>query len=194
MGFWNRVFGKKSQEASSQRGTIGAAPAPARTTTESRTDYQHLKGVLDNFGGTGLSGDDVMNIVANVVGKDARKTAEADGSFETSGKNIQNIICSDNDCPCSDQKVLVLGKTAYLYISPEVVKFRADCLTMADLRMKVLRVNSPGGELGAIAGAMPKYLCEMGARRRGLNLSVALADGVAAARTGFAPLRPTPRA
>jgi hypothetical protein len=138
------------------------------------------------------SEDEIVNQV--VAAMMAREKARTEGTFETAGKNIQSIICSDNECPCTDQRQLVIGKDAYLYISPEVVSFRKDCLSLLELEMKVSRLSSPVDMLAAVSHSMPKYLCGMGARRRGLDLAVALADGQAAAKTGFVPLRPTPRA
>ena len=64
---------------------------------------------------------------------------------------------------------------------------------MLELKMEVSRRKSPQDMLVAVTNAMPKYACETGAKRRGLDLSVALADGVAAAQTGFVPLRPAPK-
>jgi hypothetical protein len=136
--------------------------------------------------------DEVVNrVVAAML---ARQTAEADNTFETAGKNVKSIICSDDECPCTDKKPLVLGKDAYLYISPGVVNFRQDCLSLLELEMKVSRMKSPQDMLVAVANSMPKYICEAGSNRRGLDLSIALADGKAAAQTGFVPLRPTPKA
>jgi hypothetical protein len=123
----------------------------------------------------------------------AREKGRREGTFETAGKNIQKIICSDDECPCTDQRQLVLGKDAYLFISPEVVSFRRSCVSLLELEMKVSGLSSPMDMLAAVSHSMPKYLCETGARRRGLDLAVALADGQEAAKTGFVPLRPTPK-
>jgi len=156
-----------------------------------------LKAMLNNFGGTGISADEVMNTINRIVSEhevEKVKKAEAEHTFETSGKNIQNIICSDNECPCTDQKPLVLGKDAYLFISPEVVNFRKDCLSVFELEAKLSKMKSPAEKLAAVSYGMPKYVCEKGARRRGLDLAVALADGQAAAQTGWVPLRSTPKA
>ncbi len=133
-------------------------------------------------------------IVDNVV--DAmmkRQAAIAEEKFETAGKGIKNIVCSDDDCPCTDQRQLKLEQDAYLYISPQVVEFRRDCRTVLELEMRVSRLSNPQDLLEAMQCSMPKFVCEIGAKRRGLDLAVALADGVAAASTGFVPLRPTPK-
>lgn len=63
--------------------------------------------------------------------------------------------------------------------------------------MKLEKMTSKlGGAVVFVDGgvANPFYLCETGARRRGLNLAVALADAKMVADTGFAPHRPTPKA
>jgi len=74
------------------------------------------------------------------------------------------------------------------------VSFRKDRLSLLELEMRVSRMKSPQDILLAVTNSMPRYLCGTGAKRRGLDLSVALADGVAAAKTGFVPLRSTPKA
>jgi hypothetical protein len=150
---------------------------------------QSLGALSQATDGTGRQQEVVDRIVSTMV---ARQSAQADGTFETSGKHIKSIVCSDNECPCTDQKPLTLGRDAYLYISPEVVAFRKDCLTLLELEIKVSRLTSPQDMLLAVNASMPKYICEIGAKRRDLDLSVALADGRAAGQTGFVPLRPTP--
>ena len=52
----------------------------------------------------------------------ARQSAMDQGTFETGEKNPQRILCSDNECPCNCRN-LVIGRTAYLYISQDVVDF-----------------------------------------------------------------------
>lgn len=116
--------------------------------------------------------------------------------FETGEKNPQRILCSDNSCPCTDQKQLIIGKTAYLYISQQVVDFRKTCLTLLEREMQLQEYKKKRGLTALIIDggvANPFYLCEIGARQRGLDLAVALADAKQVAETGFAPLRPTPK-
>ena len=118
------------------------------------------------------------------------------GPFETGEKNPQRILCSDNDCPCSGTESLVAGSAAYLYISQQVVDFREDCLTLMERDAKLEQMaREMGVNAITVDGgvANPFYLCEIGVKRRGLDLAVALADAATVAQTGFAPLRPTPR-
>jgi len=135
---------------------------------------------------------DIVNSVVETMLK--REAAVAEGTFETAGKGIKSIICSDNECPCTDQRQLRLGKDAYLYISPGVVDFRKDCVTVLELEMKLSRLTNPMDKLSVIQNGMPKYMCDVGAKRRGLDLAVALADGMVAAQSGWVPLRTTPKA
>jgi hypothetical protein len=172
MGLFSRIFGGGGKEKKSAAKPAAAsqpsAPAKPRKSEE-----------------------EVVNQVVEAML--AREKARTEGTFETAGKNIQSILCSDDDCPCTDRRQLVLGKDAYLYISPEVVNFRRNCLTLLELEMAVSRMTSPAEKMGALVYSMPKYLCDVGAKRRGLDLAVALADGQAAAKTGFVPLRTTPK-
>jgi hypothetical protein len=62
----------------------------------------------------------------------ARQTSLDVGTFETGEKNPQRILCSDDACPCSDAQPLVIGHSAYLYISPAVVDFRKRCRTLLE--------------------------------------------------------------
>jgi ankyrin repeat protein len=129
----------------------------------------------------------------------ARRRCLDEGTFETGEKNPQPpILCSDDECPCADRQSLVLGRTAYLYISQAVVDFRKDCRTLLERELKITEIYKSSGDpklrLFVQGSINPVYLCERGARRRGLDLSVALADAQRVAETGFAPLRPTPRA
>ena len=173
MGIVSRIFGG--------RGTTEKSPRLAASTSSSSTS------------GSGRAMDeDMMDKLVGAMM--AREKARTEGTFETAGKNIQKIICSDNECPCTDQRQLVIGNNAYLFVSPEVVSFRRDCVSLLELEMKVSGLSSPMEMLAAVSHSMPKYLCETGARRRSLDLAVALADGQEAAKTGFVPLRPTPQA
>jgi len=118
-------------------------------------------------------------------------------TFETGEKNPQRVLCSDDACPCSEGQSLVIGRTAYLYISEAVVNFRRECraLLERDVMLREAAIRLGADALLVDGGvANPFYLCEIGAERRGLDLSVALADAKVVSETGFAPLRPTPRA
>src|SRR5579863_2736738 len=118
MAFWDRLLRKSSGQPLKRE-----AP-PERTADKSSVDD---KEVVDRAVDAFMS----------------RETAIAQGTFETAGKGLKNIICADNECPCTDQKQLTPGRDAYLYISPGVVEFRKDCLTVLELEMKVSGRLSP---------------------------------------------------
>ncbi len=147
------------------------------------------------FGGSRSSSASNDAAEAIVSGMKARMSAQGSGTFETGEKNPQQVLCSDSDGPCAGTEVLVIGKTAYLYISQQVVDFRKDCLSIMerDIKLQDMSRSVRATALTVDGGiANPFYLCEACAKARGLNLSVALEDAKTAAKTGFAPLRPTP--
>ena len=106
--------------------------------------------------------------------------------------------CSDNECPCGFPGATIAPGTGYLYISAEVVEFRQDARTEAEVREKF---GEEGRRLGrnklfvidANASASPVLMCEMGARRRNIDLAVASNDAKHWWQTGQVPLRPTPK-
>lgn len=126
----------------------------------------------------------------------ARQSYEEEDKFETGEKNPTRILCSDNECPCRDQRPLIIGRTAYLHISSQVVEFRKDCRSVLDRNLMLEKTASRIGASLLVDGgvANPSYLCETAARRRGLDLAVAVGNAKMVAETRFAPLRPTPRA
>jgi hypothetical protein len=76
------------------------------------------------------------------------------------------------------------------------VNFRKTCLTLLEREIQLQQYAKAFGAGALLVDggvANPFYLCEIGARQRGLDLSVALADAKQVAETGFAPLRPTPK-
>ena len=67
MSFWNRLFGKKDTDSAPS-----SDAQKVKKRLESHPDYEHLKGMVNNFGGSGLSGDEVVNIIADVVSKNKK--------------------------------------------------------------------------------------------------------------------------
>lgn len=179
MSFWKKLFGtKESQKAGRGQTLTGAIEAAGYNISQRPTSPDAI----------------VDSVVQSIL---ARQTCLDKDTFETGEKNPQRILCSDNACPCSDGKPLIVGRTAYLYISQAVVDFRKDCRTLLERDMmleKAARKLGAGALLLDGGVANPFYLCETGAKRRGLDLPVALADAKTVAETGFAPLRPTPKA
>ena len=179
MSFWNKLFG-----------TSTAKSPRTPTTSDSTLESAGYKRTMTRP-------NDEKSVVDSVVqAMLARQSCIEESLFETGEKNPQRILCSDNECPCTDQKPLVVGKTAYLYISQGVVDFRNTCVTLLEREIQLQHVAKKLGA-GALlldgGVANPFYLCEIGAKKRGLDLSIALADAKRVAETGFAPLRQTPR-
>ena len=93
--------------------------------------------------------------------------------------------------------------SGYLHVSKEVVEFRKDARTMSEARSKEKRqiasmkqmVDSWGGGSFTVDSALftPYLMCEAAARERGIDLDVAAADAEYWWKTGFVPLRATPR-
>ena len=116
--------------------------------------------------------------------------------MQVSGNHRNPALCSDNACPCGSPGAPIPPGQGYVYISKEVVDFRSDCLTEAETRAKIDRMQARRGRV-IIAGSgvfAPILVCEQGARHRGLDLDVAAADARHWWKTGQVPLRPTPLA
>jgi uncharacterized tellurite resistance protein B-like protein len=107
--------------------------------------------------------------------------------------------CSDDGCPCGEFGVIIPRGLGYIYISSEAVKFRSDCLSWGKFLAKMERLGEKfGGKVQFIIHDKSVInailVCEKGARRRNLNLSVAAADAKYWWETGKVPLRATPLA
>jgi hypothetical protein len=182
MSFWKKLFGgsKRADRSAQDRisNDLGAI----------------LRMSADLAQKDDMSEDDAVNLIVSSMR--ARTAAKVNSTFETGEKNPQRILCSDNEGPCSGTEPLVIGKTAYLYISQQVVDFRMDCLSLVERDVKLqTAARSVGANALLVDGgvANPFYLCEKCAKARGLDLIVALADAETVAETGFAPLRATPK-
>ena len=103
-------------------------------------------------------------------------------------------FCSDDTCPCPPPGTRIPHGSGYLYVSPEVIDFRRDALTLAAARRKLERVQHEVDAFVAFGPGTvaPILMCEQAARRRGLDLEVAAADAKYWWETGLVPLRPTP--
>ncbi len=107
-------------------------------------------------------------------------------------ERIQNAgYCADNDCNCSLTPLPQGG--GYLYISEEVVEFRKDALSLAEVQEKLGRLTCDG-EYISINKYAPILVCEISAFRRNLDLAVAKEDAKMFWREGKVPLRATPLA
>lgn len=111
-------------------------------------------------------------------------------------------LCSDKSCPCPE--TVIPRGSGYLYISQELINFRKDCLTYAQLQRKLdamakvdsLNDSSPDGFIRFLpAGtSSPIMMCKQGAILRDLDLNVAASDAAYWWKTGLVPLRVTPKA
>jgi len=117
--------------------------------------------------------------------------------FEVPVGPSDQFLCSDNQCPCPGQERLEPGKTGYIYISKEVVKQRSRMPTHKEFiqSMKMMQEQMGIGIVIVLPGAgKPIFICELAARRLGLDLAVAASDAAHWAKTGLCPLRATPKA
>jgi hypothetical protein len=106
--------------------------------------------------------------------------------------------CSDDECPCDewDDESQMPPAQGYLYITPEVVEFRADCLSVDELVRKLKMIEDMLGRIvvGGKGALHPMVICEQAARRRSLDLAVASQDFDSWMSRGRVPCRPTPYA
>src|ERR1017187_7650013 len=169
MSIWKKLFGGSSA-ASAGKPAASRSPVPATKHSE-----PSLVSALEAAGfkkPMRLPTDDEAMVDSIVQTMLARQNCIAEKLFETGEKNPSRILCSDNQCPCTDQKPLVIGKTAFLYISQGVVDFRKTCLTLLEreIQLEQFAEKLGAGALLIDGGvANPFYLCEIGARRRGLD-------------------------
>jgi hypothetical protein len=103
--------------------------------------------------------------------------------------------CSDDSCPCGYPGEDIALGCGYLYISKELVEMRRDALSIAELHVKFQKIQLQMGAAMIMSTSgvfMPILMCEQGAKKRGIDLSVAAADAKHWWKIGLAPLRPTP--
>ncbi len=105
-------------------------------------------------------------------------------------EKIQGVgYCSDNECSCTLTQLSFGG--GYVYISPEVVDFRKNALTLAEVKVK-LEQQTQAGEYISVSKYAPILVCEIAAQKRNLDMAVAKADAQMFWREGRVPLRATP--
>jgi len=101
--------------------------------------------------------------------------------------------CSDDECPCDD--VVIHNGEGYVYISPEMVEFRKDCLTNEEFTNKL--TMKFGTSLlfgpGVKNTIYPVIMCEQAARKRNLDLAIARKDAKHWWSHNQLPLRVTPK-
>ncbi len=108
-------------------------------------------------------------------------------------------LCSDDACPCGFPGATIRRGEGYIFVSKEVAEFRKDALTEAQAEKKIRDIKRELAQDRAtiFAGSghfAPILMCEVGAKRRGLDLEIAGADARHWWDTGQVPVRPTPLA
>lgn len=102
--------------------------------------------------------------------------------------------CAEPGCSCGNAPIP--RGSGYLYIPEEVVAYRKDCPSPAELLYKL---NDSLAKAGCFQGRdfdrsamFPRLLCKAAAVRRLLDLDVAAEDAETWWETGQVPLRATP--
>lgn len=103
-------------------------------------------------------------------------------------------ICSDDACPCPGTSIP--AGSGYMYISQKAVDFRTDALTISEVEslltaMPEMLQQALFADKNNVTATL---MCEVGARKRGLDLKVAAEDAKHWWKTGLVPLRETPLA
>jgi hypothetical protein len=135
----------------------------------------------------------------------AGQVPQAESAPETYevGPLSDGAVCSDPECPCAEVSVPRGG--GYLYTSRETVAFRKTRRSLVEVQEALasfgkLLSQGRAAEAGAIEAVFRAkkhngiLMCETGARRRGVDLSVAASDAKMLWDSGRAPLRETPLA
>jgi hypothetical protein len=141
------------------------------------------------------------------VMKAIQDSGDEQPQFNAQGESTMNYFefpsrdgdgrCSDNACPCPEPGTRLPRGTGYLYISPQAVEFRTDCLTWEAFLNKMDRIKSFGNAqifMVDMTAINPVIMCEQGATKRGLDLAAAAADARDWWECGKALLRATPLA
>jgi hypothetical protein len=107
-------------------------------------------------------------------------------------KPTHDGLCSDPECPC-DETVIPVGQ-GYLYVPESCCDFRWDCRTQKELNAKAERLAKESGHflMFGHGAAGPILVCELGAKKRNLDLSVAARDAKHWWTTGLALSSYTP--
>jgi hypothetical protein len=105
--------------------------------------------------------------------------------------------CSDNACPCPQPGTLLPRGTGFLYVPEETVElrrqFREPEAARAEMKRKMAETSSQlGMPMFTTFRIGPILICELGARKRGLEMKVAAEDARHWWTSGEFPLRPTP--
>jgi hypothetical protein len=143
----------------------------------------------------------MAGLLKKLFGKKKEKSVEHLGPepgpyFQVDLPSLPQYLCSDDSCPCPGTERLIPGNTGFMFISEELVQLRADTLTSDAFRRKTENLAKAQGVALVYLGAgvhQPLFMCELAAKQRGLDLTVAAADAAYLFQHGWCPLRPTPR-
>jgi len=115
--------------------------------------------------------------------------------FESSASQYGGL-CSLPGCPCPGDGVEIPVGQGYLYIPRSCCEFRWDCRSMDELATKVERLqqNSQYVWIPGHGVVAPILVCELGAKKLGIDLAVAAKDARHWWATSQVPFRPTPHA
>jgi len=107
--------------------------------------------------------------------------------------------CSDNGCPCGAFGATIPRGSGYLIVTREVVEWRADARTQADLRRKIKRVEEQmqnGRMFQSETRFAPRAIlcCDQSPLLNIYDRQTAAKDAAYWWKHGLIPLRPTPRA
>ena len=140
-----------------------------------------------------------MNIISKIFGKSQTSSHKIpEGFFEVPVFTFifGTAVCSDDMCPCSN--TAISRGEGFMYISEEVVKNRIKAPSHEKAielmgkwdREKAWRLGSKGYSptSGYKDIIYPILACEIGAKRRNINLDIAAADAKHWWETGLLPL------
>lgn len=104
------------------------------------------------------------------------------------------MLCYDDHCPNPNNHIR--EGEGYLFIHPEMVKFRRDCITESALQAKLQRMQQGRGVAMLMLDFQlqwPSLFCHECATKAGIDLEVASNDAKHWWKTWLVPLRPTPK-
>ncbi len=112
--------------------------------------------------------------------------------IQVSGNQRSPAYCSDNACPCPGLGAEIPHGQGYMYISKDVADFRQDALSESEAERKIKSLATSGNFTMFDASVFsPTLMCELGAKKRQLDLEMAASDAKHWWNTGEVPCRPT---
>jgi hypothetical protein len=135
----------------------------------------------------------ILTRKTNVVDALALAQKENMEYFQTPLPGDGDGVCSDRECLCKGTRI-PRGE-GYIYISIDCCGFRWDCRRQDKVNTKIERLCKEIGTRIQLAPELtiPILVCEVGARKRRLDLDIAARDAKHWWATEQVPFRPTPR-